>query len=130
VELGAGAAAGFLDADFAEAGAQLHPAHELPWSSVEGVGITRDPVTGKYAVLADGAPLPIANFNDEHEPLADTIDEDDLAQLIGAQAHQIAASEEQNEQTRKSVFESRPPLVQFSGYRSQRLYIGPRLGQP
>jgi hypothetical protein len=93
-------------------------------------GITRDPVTGKYAVLADGAPLPIANFNDEHEPLADTIDEDDLAQLIGAQAHQIAASEEQNEQTRKSVFESRPPLVQFSGYRSQRLYIGPRLGQP
>ena len=93
-------------------------------------GITRDPITGQYAVLADGAPLPISNFNDEHEPLADTIDEDELAQLIGAQAHQIAASEEQNERTRKNVFESRPPLVQFSRYHAQRIYIGPRLGQP
>ncbi|MEI6539798.1 MAG: NAD(P) transhydrogenase subunit alpha, partial [Planctomycetota bacterium] len=57
VELGAGAAAGFLDADFAEAGAQLHPAHELPWSSVEGVLCVAPPAPEALGQLNPGTLL-------------------------------------------------------------------------
>ena len=54
VEQGAGAAAGFRDAEYAEAGAQLHPAHDLPWSAVEGLLCVAPPAPEALEQLRPG----------------------------------------------------------------------------
>ena len=54
VEQGAGAAAGFRDAEYAEAGAQLHPAHDLPWSAVEGLLCVAPPAPEALVQLRPG----------------------------------------------------------------------------
>lgn len=92
--------------------------------------ITRQPLTGQYVVLANGAPVPVTNFNDQQPALADSIDEDRLPDLIGAQAHLLAAGEERKERARQRVYDARPADVKFANYQTKRIYIGPRLAQP
>ncbi len=57
VEQGAGAAAGFLDEDFAEAGATLVSSEALPWEAVDGVVCLHPPEIGALQRLRQGTVL-------------------------------------------------------------------------
>ncbi|MEI8249924.1 MAG: NAD(P) transhydrogenase subunit alpha [Synechococcus sp. ELA057] len=57
VEQGAGAAAGFLDADFAEAGAALVATEALSWEAVDGVVCLHPPAIDALKRLRQGALL-------------------------------------------------------------------------
>jgi H+-translocating NAD(P) transhydrogenase subunit alpha len=55
VEQGAGEAAGFGDAEFVGAGAQVHPPQDLPWASVDGVLCVAPPALELLERLSPGA---------------------------------------------------------------------------
>ena len=55
VEQGAGEGAGFGDAEFVGAGAQVHPPQDLPWASVDGVLCVAPPALELLERLSPGA---------------------------------------------------------------------------
>lgn len=57
VEAGAGLASGYLDADYAEAGAALVPSDRLPWDGVEGVLCLHPPAETALRQLRPGSLL-------------------------------------------------------------------------
>jgi NAD(P) transhydrogenase subunit alpha len=57
VEQGAGAAAGFRDEDFVEAGASLVPSDAVPWEGVDGVVCLHPPAIEELRRLRQGAVL-------------------------------------------------------------------------
>jgi len=101
------------------------------YSSAVLVGtIVRDPMTGRYSVLADGAPLMVSAFNAEQPPLADTVDEEQLAQLIGAQAQLIARERELHEAQLAQVIKDLTTAPDVRGLHEQYVFVGQKFGRP
>lgn len=99
-------------------------------SSVLVGTIIRDPLTGRYSVLADGAPLMVSAFNAEQPPLADTVDEEELSKLIGAQAQMIAREGELHEAQLAQVIKDLTTAPDVRGLPERYVFVGQKFGEP
>ena len=92
--------------------------------------VIRDRATGAYYTPQNGAPIRVAHFNGVYEPLSETIEEDQLGELIALQARRMARRIEIKEEMAGIVTDRAPKNIRLNPDLAIRPYMGTTHGIP